>query len=196
MSQYMYCQHKRGRQAYSIVGPFEDDVESCILARAASKLFARYETQLSPNDSYAHLSCTRQTHRLHLYIWMREGALPPLRPYVPPFLHTCRVSKKEQEYERTAGRAPGQVTRGSDPTSTTRPREPEEPHTRKPSKSSHLGIVDERLAVARTGGKRARARVLEALDNRRLAAAVRPDDHRQGRVEFDHLSSEPGPSVL
>lgn len=56
--------------------------------------------------------------------------------------------------------------------------------------------MDERLAVARTGGKCARARVLEALDNRRLAAAVRPDDHRQGRVELDHLSSEPGPSVL
>lgn len=51
----------------------------------------------------------------------------------------------------------------------------------------HLGVVDERLAIARAGGQGARAGVLEALDDRGLAAAVGPDDHRQRGVELDNL---------
>lgn len=50
-----------------------------------------------------------------------------------------------------------------------------------------LGIMDERLPRLGVRRQLARARLLEALDDRRLAGAVGADDERQGAVELDHV---------
>lgn len=43
------------------------------------------------------------------------------------------------------------------------------------------------MAVAGAGGQRARAGVLEALDDGRLSAPIGPDDHGQRGIELDDL---------
>lgn len=61
---------------------------------------------------------------------------------------------------------------------------------------SCLGVVNEVLPFAGVGRQRSRAGVLEALDDGRLAAPVRPQDHGQRRVELDSLFCGSPPPIL